>query len=225
MFPGGNENGSILNSMKKFILLLFIMSVSNPSNAQVTPDQSTLKAKAPATYRAVFKTTRGAFTIEVDRKWSPEGADRLYQLLMTGFYNQNALFRVQKDYVVQFGIGNDKELNFFWDKRPITDEPVINGNLKGTISYARDGINSRTTQLFINLKDNFKLDTVNYNGLRGFPPVGIIVSGFEVVGSLFSGYGFEPANHQDSVMVYGNKYLKEKFPELDYIIEACITGE
>ena len=128
-------------------------------------------------------------------------------------------------YVVQFGIGNDKEVNFFWDKRPVADEPVKTGNLKGTISYARDGIASRTTQLFINLKDNYKLDTIDYNGLCGFTPVAKIISGFGVIESLFAGYGFEPANHQDSVMIYGNAYWKKKFPELDYIIEATITGE
>jgi cyclophilin family peptidyl-prolyl cis-trans isomerase len=173
----------------------------------------------------MFKTTRGNFTVEVNREWSPAGADRLFQLLMTGFYNQNALFRVQKGYVVQFGIGNEKDVNSFWDKHPIPDEPVRIQNLKGTISYARDGMNSRTAQLFINLNDNYKLDTINYNGLRGFPPVGRIISGFEVVESLFAGYGFEPANHQDSVMIYGNSYLKKKFPELDYIIEASIISE
>ncbi|MCX6306086.1 MAG: peptidylprolyl isomerase [Bacteroidetes bacterium] len=196
------------------------MLVFLPAFAQVIPDQSTMMARSPATFRALFKTTKGDFTIEVYREWSPAGADRLYQLLMTGFYNQNALFRVQKGYVVQFGIGNAKDVNYFWDKHPITDEPVRTANLKGTISYARDGMNSRTSQLFVNLKDNNKLDTVNYNGLQGFPPAGRVVSGFEVIEALFAGYGFEPANHQDSVMIYGNSYLKKKFPDLDYIIEA-----
>lgn len=184
-----------------------------------------LMAHSPPTFQAVFNTTRGDFTIEVTREWSPAGADRLYQLLATGFYNQNALFRVQKGYVVQFGIGNDKDVNYFWDKNPIPDEPVRAKNQKGTISYARDGMNSRTAQLFINLKDNDKLDTINYNGLHGFPPVGRITSGFEVIESLFAGYGFEPANHQDSVMIFGNGYLKKKFPELDYIITASIKAE
>jgi peptidyl-prolyl cis-trans isomerase A (cyclophilin A) len=211
--------------MIKHVLLCLVLLASMFGRAQIIPDQSTLKARAPATFKAVFKTTKGDFTLEVVREWSPAGADRLYQLLTTGFYNQNSLFRVQKTYVIQFGIGNQKDVNYFWDKRPIPDEPVNTGNLKGTVSYARDGMNSRTSQLFINMKDNYKLDTINYNGLRGFPPVGKIISGFEVVESLFGGYGFEPANHQDSVMIYGNAYLKKKFPELDYIIEAAIVVE
>lgn len=211
--------------MKKQLVLLVSIMLSVAMDAQVIPDQSTMKARAPATFRAMFTTTKGDFTLEVIREWSPAGADRLYQLLTTGFYNQNALFRVQKGYVIQFGIGNEKAVNSYWDKRPVPDEPVIAENLKGTIAYARDGLNSRTAQLFINLNDNHRLDTISYNGLKGFPPVGRIISGFPVAESFFSGYGFEPANHQDSVMIYGNAYLKKKFPELDYIIEAAIIGE
>lgn len=211
--------------MKYLFLIILVMMTPGPSRAQLIPDQSTLKARAPGVFLAVIKTTKGDFTIEVNREWSPAGADRIYQLLMTGFYNNNSLFRVQTGYVVQFGIGNVREINLFWDKHPIPDEPVVTSNLKGTISYARDGMNSRTTQLFINLNDNHKLDTVNYNGLNGFAPVARIISGYDIVESLFAGYGFEPANHQDSVMLYGNGYLKKKFPELDYIIEASIIGE
>ena len=211
--------------MKNLFILLITLLVSGHNHAQFIPDQSTLMAHSPKIFHAIFKTTKGDITLEINREWSPAGADRLYQLLMTGFYNQNAFFRVQKGYVVQFGIGNEKEVNSFWNKRPIPDEPVRTENLKGTISFARDGMSSRTTQLFINLKDNYKLDTIDFNGLRGFPPIGKIISGFEVAESLFSGYGFEPANHQDSVMVFGNGYLKKKFPQLDYIINAYITGD
>ena len=211
--------------MKRFLILFSMLVMKSTLSGQIIPDQSTIKARAPGTFSAMFRTTKGNFTIEINREWSPAGADRLYQLLMTGFYNENALFRVQKGYVVQFGIGNIKDVNSFWDKRPIPDEPVKTSNLKGMISFARDGMNSRTAQLFINLKDNFKLDTINYNGLQGFPPVGKIISGFEVIESLFAEYGFEPANHQDSVMIYGNGFLKKKFPGLDYIIEAKIIGE
>ncbi len=149
----------------------------------------------------------------------------MYQLLKTGFYKGNSLFRVQKDYVVQFGISDLKEVNFFWDRRPVYDEPVTGHNLRGTISFARDGMVSRTTQLFINMKDNFNLDTVGFNGLHGFPPVARIISGFEVVTSFSGNYGFEPANYQDSVMIHGNGYLKEKFPGLDNIIETVIIEE
>jgi cyclophilin family peptidyl-prolyl cis-trans isomerase len=210
--------------MKKKLILTLCLLMGSGMMAQIIPDQSTLMARAPASFKAVFLTSKGEFTIEVIREWSPLGADRLYQLLATGFYDRNMLFRVQKNYVVQFGISDKKEVNFFWDKRPIPDEEAKARNLKGTISYARDGMNSRTSQLFINMKDNFKLDTVNFNGLRGFPPVARIISGFEVVEALYGDYGFEPANHQDSAMVRGNVYLQRLFPRLDSIIEASVIS-
>ena len=206
--------------MKKILACAVMCLFSISHYAQIKPDSSILQTKAPDSFKAKFITTKGSFTIEACRAWSPAGVDRLYQLFQTGFYNNNSIFRVQKDYVVQFGISDDKLVNEFWEKRPIMDEPVLKSNLKGTISYARDGSNSRTVQLFINKKDNYKLDTVNYNGLRGFPPVAKIIEGFEVIESFYGGYGFEPANHQDSIMTYGNVYVKKHFPEVDYIISA-----
>lgn len=211
--------------MKKPLILLLLFLSLMQAYSQVIPDQSMMMARSPGSFRAEFKTTEGTFVIEVIRDWSPMGADRLYQLLATGFYNQNGIFRVQKNYVVQFGICDQEPVNTFWDKRPVPDEPRLVQNLKGSISYARDGANSRTAQLFINLKDNVKLDTVNYNGVRGFTPVARIIEGYETVEKFFGGYGFEPAKFQDSIMVKGNSYLKRVFPEIDFILEAKIISE
>jgi peptidyl-prolyl cis-trans isomerase A (cyclophilin A) len=207
-----------------FLVLLFFCISAISLQCQTVPDTSILSLKAPDTFQAAFVTTKGEITIEAYRAWSPQGVDRLYQLIVSGFYNDNCIFRVQPEYVVQFGISDNPEANHFWDKRPISDEPVIGNNLKGVISYARDGANTRTAQLFINMKDNFKLDTVNYNGLQGFPPIARIIGGFEVVEAFSSKYGFEPANHQDSVMVQGNAYWEKKFPGLDYIKELKIKN-
>jgi peptidyl-prolyl cis-trans isomerase A (cyclophilin A) len=207
------------------LLMAILIGISAFSlHSQTVPDTSLLNLKAPDTFQAVFLTTKGEITIEAYRNWSPQGVDRLYQLIKSGFYTADCIFRVQPEYVVQFGISNSAEANHFWDLRPVADEPVKGSNLKGVISYARDGANTRTAQLFINMKDNFKLDTVNYNGLRGFPPIAKVISGFEVVEAFNSKYGFEPANHQDSVMVQGNAYWEKKFPGLDYIIEARIKN-
>jgi len=210
-----------MNRQLMLIMLLLCLSAFS-LRSQTVPDTSILSLKAPDTFQAVFVTTKGEFTVEAYRKWSPQGVDRLYQLITSGFYTNNCIFRVQPEYVVQFGISGNSETNFFWDKRPVEDEPVTGHNLEGVISYARDGAKTRTAQLFINMKDNYKLDTVNYNGLHGFPPVARIISGFEVVEAFNSGYGFEPANHQDSVMVQGNDYWEKKFPGLDYIREVRI---
>jgi len=208
-----------MNRSSLFLWLLLLLP-SLSSLSQSVPDPSILLLTAPETFQAVFVTTKGEFTIEAYRNWSPQGVDRLYQLITSGFYTNNCIFRVQPEYVVQFGISDNSGANFFWDKNPVEDEPVIGNNLGGVISYARDGAETRTAQLFINMKDNFKLDTVDYNGLRGFPPIARIISGFEVVKAFNSAYGFEPANHQDSVMVQGNSYWEKKFPGLDYIREV-----
>lgn len=207
--------------MSRSLILISLVFISFLfSRSQNVPDTSILRIIAPDTFQAVFVTTKGEITIEAYRNWSPQGVDRLYQLITSAFYTNNCIFRVQPEYVVQFGISDNPEANSFWDKRPIADEPVIGNNLKGVISYARDGATTRTVQLFINMKDNFKLDTINYNGLRGFPPVARIIGGFEVVEAFNSTYGFEPANHQDSAMVQGNVYWESKFPGLDYIREV-----
>ena len=197
---------------------------SNLLFGQFRADSTILQETSPETFKVRVNTTKGSFVFKAHRSWSPLGVDRLYQLVKSGFYNNNSLFRVQTGYVVQFGISDNKKANDFWDKHPIRDEKVIKGNLKGTLSFARDGADSRTAQLFINLKDNFKLDTINFNGLRGFPPVAEIIDGFEVVESFYSGYGFEPANHQDSIMLYGNNYVRRHFPEVDYILSAEIIN-
>ena len=211
-----------ISIMKKIFIFSFVYLFSITLFGQLTLDSKILQTKAPESFQVRFITTKGTFIIEAHRSWSPEGVDRLYQLVRTGFYNNNSLFRVQTGYVVQFGISDNNSNNDFWDKHPISDETVSVSNLEGTISFARDGANTRTAQLFINLKDNFKLDTVNYNGLRGFPPIAKIIDGFEIVDSFYAGYGFEPANHQDSIMIYGNAYVKRHFPEVDYILSAEI---
>jgi peptidyl-prolyl cis-trans isomerase A (cyclophilin A) len=212
--------------MKRFNVLGFLFTCISAVSlqSQTIPDSTIFSLKAPNTFQAEFITTKGNFTIEAYRNWSPLGVDRLYQLIRSGFYTDNCIFRVQPEYVVQFGISNDPDANHYWDKRPVDDEPVKGSNLTGVISFARDGANTRTAQLFINIKDNLKLDTVNYNGLRGFPPLARIISGFEVVEAFNSKYGFEPANHQDSVMVQGNLYWEKKFPGMDYIREARIKN-
>jgi peptidyl-prolyl cis-trans isomerase A (cyclophilin A) len=205
--------------------MMVLLQISFMVLGQIVPDTSILNIKAPDSFKILFKTTKGSFMVEACHSCSPQGADRLYQLVKSGFYNNNSIFRVQPEYVVQFGISDNKAANEFWDKHPIPDEPVLKSNLQGSISYARDGADTRTAQLFINLKDNLKLDTVMFNGLRGFPPFARIIKGFETIQSLYSGYGFEPANHQDSIMVYGNAYVKKHFPEVDYIISAEIIYE
>jgi peptidyl-prolyl cis-trans isomerase A (cyclophilin A) len=182
-----------------------------------------LSQKAPQTFRALFRTTKGDFEIEVHRDWSPLGADRLYQLINSGFYNNNIIFRVQTGYVVQFGIAAKKSLYHYWYPKKIADEPVLQKNEKGTLGFAREGKDSRATHLFINLTDNHKLDTVVRGGVKGYPPVARVIRGMDVVTAFYGGYGKWPAAVQDSLYVHGNAYFEKKFPWLDRIISAQVV--
>jgi peptidyl-prolyl cis-trans isomerase A (cyclophilin A) len=202
-----------------FFLLLLL---NNIAQAQ-PPDISVLKIKAPETFRAVFKTTKGDFVIEAYRKWSPLGVDRLYQLITTGFYKNALLFRVERSFVTQFGISGSYTANRFWDPKKLPDEPRLQKNLKGTISFARGGKNDRATQLFINTANNPEFDNTIKAGVKGYTPVAKVIRGMEVVAKFEAGYGIRPATIQDSLYKYGNFYFEERFPGLDKIISASIT--
>ncbi|BFG71139.1 hypothetical protein KACHI17_20200 [Sediminibacterium sp. KACHI17] len=203
------------------ILLILLLSGWLHTQAQV-PNLALLKRKAPESFQVLFTTTKGNFILEAYRRWSPIGVDRLYQLVLSGFYNHNMIYRVEPNYVVQFGISDKFELNFFWDNKKIMDEPVLQKHKKGIVAFARDVANSRATQLFINMVDNPKLDTTVRSGVKGFSPIGKIIKGMDVVTKFNAQYGKRIAPIQDSIYLYGNAYLQENFPGLDQIISAKI---
>ena len=208
--------------MKKLLsLCLQLFFFFSMATAQV-PAISILKTKAPETFRALFKTNKGEFIIEAYRKWSPVGVDRLYQLIKTGFYSNTLLFRVERNFVSQFGISDDEQVNRFWELKKLTDEPPKYKNLKGVISYARGGPNTRTTQLFINMVDNPKNDTLLRLGVKGFTPIARVIKGMEVVILFNDRYGRSTMPLQDSIYKYGNRYFEKRFPGLDKIISASI---
>ena len=170
--------------------------------------------QAPPIFRVQFTTSKGPFTVEVHRDWAPNGADRFYELVKSGFFDQNRFFRVVPNFVVQWGIHGDPAVQAKWRDKTIPDDPVTQSNQTGTITFATSGPNSRTTQLFINLANNPSLDG------QGFAPFGQVISGLNVVESLYSGYGETP--DQNQIQVQGNAYLKSQFPMLDYIETAKI---
>jgi peptidyl-prolyl cis-trans isomerase A (cyclophilin A) len=206
--------------MRSFFLLLISCSLSIAGIGQFRDMQ--FLQDAPPIFRALFRTSKGSFEIEVHRNWSPLAADRLYQLILAGYYNNNIIFRVQPGYVVQFGIPAKRSLYHFWYAKKIADEPVLQKNAKGTIGFAREGKNSRATHLFINLADNPKLDTIVRDGVKGYPPFARVTRGMDVVGAFYSGYGRWPAKMQDSLYVHGNRYYEKIFPWQDRIISAEI---
>ncbi len=177
-----------------------------------TPAQ--LTEQAPEKFKAKFDTSKGAFVVEVHRDWAPKGADRFYNLVKNGFFDDTRFFRVVPDFMVQFGLNGDPNIQKNWANANIPDDPVKQSNKKGYITFATRGANTRTTQLFINFKDNAGLDR------QGFAPFGEVVSGMDVVEKINSQYGERPV--QGSIQTEGNAYLNKEFPKLDYIKKATI---
>lgn len=180
-------------------------------------DPAKLTAKAPETFKAQFDTTKGQFTIEVTRSLAPNGADRFYNLVKSGYFKDLAFFRVVPHFMVQFGIHGDPAVSAKWREANLPDDPVKGSNTRGAITFATAGPNTRTTQLFINFADNTFLDS------QGFSPFGKVVSGMEVVDKINAEYGESP--NQGQIQMEGNAYLKKEFPNLDYIKSATIVSE
>lgn len=196
---------------------------------QARPDPS---IAVPDSFLVAFETSRGQFDVMARKNWAPVGVDRFYTLLQSHYYDQVRFFRVVKNFVAQFGLPGDPRLNDAWRVRRIADEPVKHTNSRGAIAYARGGPGTRTVQIFINLRDNPRLDTLN---TFGFPPIAEVVSGMAIVDSLYSGYGeatprsgAQPGRagpSQDSISRQGNAYLVRGWPKLDYVKTARIVRE
>ncbi|HXW61666.1 MAG TPA: peptidylprolyl isomerase [Candidatus Acidoferrales bacterium] len=184
---------------------------------------ATLKERAPDVYDVVFTTTKGEFVIQVTRAWAPLGADRFYNLVKHGFFTNASFFRVVPGFVVQFGISGDPKVSAVWDTATIKDDPVRGSNKVGFITFAMGGPNTRTTQVFINLRDNGSA----LDGM-GFAPFGQVTSGMEVVEKLYSGYGDLPemggrGPSEEAISRGGKAYLDKSFPMLDSIKMATVS--
>ena len=196
------------------------------------PSHEKMNLKAPDTYKALFKTTAGDFTIHVTRDWAPNGADRFYSLVKNGYYDGNRFFRVVEDFVVQWGIHGNAEVNAAWydpansDAVNLKDDKRKQSNTAGRVVFANAGPNTRSTQLFINLDDNELLD--DEVKMRGsvFAPFGeISPEGMKVVKKLYKGYGEPPPQIQSMLAQKGNAILDEYFPKLDGIKTASIIED
>lgn len=188
--------------------------------ALLDPKSPEMSAKAPEVFKVKFETTKGDFVVEVHRDWAPHGADRFYNLVRHGYYDGCRFFRVLSGFVAQFGIHGDPKVSAVWREAKIPDDRVVKSNKRGFITYATAGPNTRTTQLFINYRDNSMLDR------QGFAPFGQVIEGMEVVDSLYAGYG-EGAPRgsgpsQSRIQQEGNAYLEKNFPKLDYIKKAYL---
>jgi peptidyl-prolyl cis-trans isomerase A (cyclophilin A) len=193
------------------------------ANREKLMNPGKLTETAPDKFRAKFDTSKGEFIIEVTRSWAPNGADRFYNLVKNGYYNDCRFFRVIEDFMAQFGISGDPKLNAVWSSANIKDDPVKQHNLRTFVTFAKSSQpNSRTTQVFINYKDNSDLDE------SGFSPFGRVIKGIAVADALFPRYGGEgppkgTGPDQGRIQSEGNAYLEKSFPKLDYIKSATIV--
>jgi len=191
---------------------------ANP--ALLSPEKAV--EKAPAVFKAKFTTSQGDFVLEVHRDWAPNGADRFYNLVKIGFFDDVIFFRVIDGFMAQVGIHGDPAVSAKWRTANIQDDPAVGkSNQRGMATFAMGGPNSRTTQFFLNFKDNSFLDN------QGFPPFGQIVEGGEVLDKLFRGYGEGAPSgagpDQGRIQYQGNAYLRADFPKLDSIKTARLV--
>ena len=200
---------------------LFAAALAAPAMAQSNlGNPAALTEQAPATYKAKFETSKGTFVFQVTRAFAPGGADRFYNLVKNGFFDDGRFFRNISGFMVQFGLNGDPAINSKWRVARIPDDKVTQHNTRGMITFATSGPNARTTQVFINFADNSQLDGM------GFAPFGKVVSGMDVVDKLYAGYGEGAPSgagpDQNRIQTEGNAYLTKSFAKLDYVKKATI---
>jgi peptidyl-prolyl cis-trans isomerase A (cyclophilin A) len=207
--------------MIRIASLLLALVIAAPAYSQNLGNPAALKEQAPAVYKVEFDTSKGPFVIEVHRDWAPNGADRFYNLVKNGFYDNTRFFRVIEGFMAQFGVNGDPKVSAAWREARIKDDAVKVSNKRTFVTFATAGPNTRTTQVFISFSDNSNLDA------QGFAPFGQVVSGMKVVDSLYNGYGEgAPGGRgpdQGRVQKEGNAYLASAFPNLDYVKKATIV--
>jgi peptidyl-prolyl cis-trans isomerase A (cyclophilin A) len=207
--------------MIRIASLLLALTVAAPAYSQSLGNPAALKEQAPPIYKVEFDTSKGPFVVEVHRDWAPNGAERFYNLVKNGFYDNTRFFRVIEGFMAQFGVNGDPKVSAVWRESRIKDDPVKVSNKRTFVTFATAGPNTRTTQIFISYGDNSNLDS------QGFSPFGQVVSGMKVVDSLYSGYGEGAPGgrgpNQTRVQSEGNAYLASSFPNLDYVKKATIV--
>ena len=200
---------------------------SNPQVGDVraillNPRHKLWSERSPEVFHARLETSKGNLVIEVHRDWAPRGSDRFYNLVRAGFFDNSRFFRVRPGFIAQFGIPGDPLIASAWRTEAIPDDPVRQSNTRGSIAYAMTGPNTRTTQLYINLSENSRLDP------DGFAPLGRVIDGMDVADRLYAGYGEEAGGgmrggKQGRIFEGGNAYLDREFPNLDKLIRATIV--
>jgi len=205
----------------RLVVLLGLLALLQDKNPLLDPKSAAVNLTAPAEFKVKLETSKGDVVLKITREWAPKGADRFYSLVKNGFYDECRFYRVLPKYVAQFGIHGDPAVSGKWREVPIDDDPVKQKNTRGRLTFAKSGPNTRTTNLFLNLKDSANLDP------QGFAPIGEVVEGMDVADQLHSGYGDGAPKgrgpSQKRIYEEGNAWLKKDFKDLDYIKTAKIV--
>lgn len=194
----------------------------DPRSVLLDPTHPAWSEPAPDTFRVRFETTRGDFVIEAVRAWAPHGADRFYNLVRHGYYDDARFHRVVPGFIVQWGLAGDPRVTAVWHERYLPDDPVVASNTRGAVAYAFTEPDTRSTQVYVSVVDNSRLDA------QGFAPFGRVVEGMaEVVDSIYSGYGEESGGgvrrgDQSRIVAEGNAFLDGEYPRLDRILRAVV---
>ncbi len=193
-----------------------------PDDLLLDPDHLAWQQQAQDSFKVKITTTQGDFVIKVITEWAPIGATRFYHLVKNGFFDDSRFFRVRAGFIAQFGIPGDPDVTSRWRSNEMKDDPVIQSNLRGFLAYAMTGPDTRTTQIYINLQDNERLDA------QGFAPFGQVIVGMQVVDQLYAEYGERAGGgmrlgKQEKMLTLGNAHLDKDFPLLDKLIKAEIV--
>jgi len=183
-----------------------------------------LSVEAPDSFVVEVETSEGPFEITLHREWSPFAVDRAYHLMGNDFYAGARFYRVVPGFVAQWGYSGDPALDSIWEDRTIPDEPVVESNTRGIVSFARAGPETRNFTMFVNLMDNVRLDELAAGGVVGYPPIGRVTEGIDVIDGFYAGYDEDPP-YQDSIAALGNEYLRRRYPQLDSIVSTRVIRE
>ena len=206
--------------MRSLLALLVLLAMQDKSPLQ-DPKSPSVTLTAPAEFKAKLETSKGDIVVKVVREWSPKGADRFFSLVKNGYYDECRFYRVLPKYVAQVGIHGDPKIAQKWREAPIDDDPVKQKNTRGRVTFAKGGPNSRTTNIFINLRDSTSLDS------QGFAPFGEVLEGMDIADQLHSGYGDGAPKgrgpSQKRIYEEGNAWLQKDFKDLDFIKTAKVV--
>src|SRR5262245_30021991 len=203
------------------VALAVLLSLLQDKNPLLDPKSPAVNLTAPAEFKVKLETSKGSIVLKITRDWAPKGADRFFSLAKNGFFDECRFYRVLPKFVAQFGIHGDPAVSGKWREAPLDDDPVKEKNTRGRVTFAKSGPNTRTTNLFISLKDNSNLDS------QGFAPIGEVIEGMDVADQLHSGYGDGAPKgrgpSQKKIYEEGNAWLKKDFKDLDFIKSAKIA--